>query len=112
MRRKNNQDAMNSMVSSDQNYWSKRGHLFLVADGMGGMRGGSTASKLAVKAVEDLWVKESPHWWVNVRCQMSSNGCRAELMECLAHLWLITLCRDVAWFEKTTAQSDRQVLAG
>ena len=51
MRRANNQDAFNTMVADDHEYWEKRGHLFVVADGMGAHAAGELASKLAADGV-------------------------------------------------------------
>jgi protein phosphatase len=51
IKRTENQDNM--FVSSDN-------RLLVVADGMGGMKGGSKASKLAILAVEKLWNERQP----------------------------------------------------
>jgi len=51
IKRTENQDNM--FVSPDN-------RLLVVADGMGGMKGGSKASKLAVTAVERLWGERQP----------------------------------------------------
>lgn len=51
IKRTENQDNM--FVSSDN-------RLLVVADGMGGMKGGSKASKLAINAVEKLWNEKQP----------------------------------------------------
>jgi len=48
MRRQNNQDSLNAMLAPDPEYWQQRGHLFVVADGMGAHAAGELASKLAV----------------------------------------------------------------
>jgi serine/threonine protein phosphatase PrpC len=59
---------------NQDNYWvSPDNRVFVVADGMGGERGGATASLLTVKAVEKLWNEEKP------------DGSQAELIE----QWLI-----------------------
>jgi protein phosphatase len=50
-KRSENQD--NFYVSGDQ-------RVFVVADGMGGERGGATASRLAVEAIEKLWSAQPP----------------------------------------------------
>jgi len=47
-RRRNNQDSYTTQLSSDQETWLSRGHLFVVADGMGGHAVGELASKIAV----------------------------------------------------------------
>lgn len=51
IKRTENQDNM--FVSSDN-------RLLVVADGMGGMKGGSKASRLAISAVEKLWAERQP----------------------------------------------------
>ncbi|MGD9680901.1 MAG: Stp1/IreP family PP2C-type Ser/Thr phosphatase [Candidatus Obscuribacterales bacterium] len=52
LKRKENQD--NFFVSEDN-------RVLVVADGMGGMRGGSRASKIAVEAVSQMWDSKKPH---------------------------------------------------
>lgn len=48
MRRKNNQDSFTVQLCSDKDEWAQRGHIFIVADGMGGHAVGELASKIAV----------------------------------------------------------------
>ncbi len=50
-RRSNNQDSMVSVLASSDEQWRRRGHLFIVADGMGGHAAGELASKLAVDTI-------------------------------------------------------------
>ena len=50
-RRQNNQDACVVQLSPDQATWQQRGHLFVVADGMGGHAVGELASKIAVDTI-------------------------------------------------------------
>ena len=58
MRRSNNQDSMAS-VEADEPTWRKRGHFFMVADGMGAHAAGELASKLAVDNVPHTYHKLS-----------------------------------------------------
>ena len=51
LRRANNQDASAVAVASSQEIWRSRGHLFLVADGMGAHAAGELASKIAADVV-------------------------------------------------------------
>ena len=47
MRRSNNQDSHSSVRASNAETWKQRGHLFMVADGMGAHAVGELASKMA-----------------------------------------------------------------
>jgi protein phosphatase len=51
MRRKNNQDSATVQLCGDHETWSQYGHLFIVADGMGGHAVGELASKIAVDTI-------------------------------------------------------------
>ena len=51
LRRTNNQDATAIAVAGSKAAFGQRGHLFMVADGMGAHAAGELASKLAVDAV-------------------------------------------------------------
>ena len=51
MRRANNQDAYSVALSDDLDGWESRGHLFLVADGMGAHVAGEKASKMAADGI-------------------------------------------------------------
>jgi PPM family protein phosphatase len=44
--------VQSSLPESDMRYGTERGHLFLVADGMGGHQAGEQASNLAVRTIE------------------------------------------------------------
>lgn len=57
MRRSTNQDAYEIALASDMEKWNKRGHLLLVADGMGAHAAGELASKLAADGVAHLYSK-------------------------------------------------------
>ena len=51
LRRSNNQDSFGTVISSSEDVWRRRGHLFMVADGMGAHAAGELASKMAVDNV-------------------------------------------------------------
>ena len=51
MRRMNNQDSYVLLPADDEQTWFDRGHLFVVADGMGAHAAGELASKLAADGV-------------------------------------------------------------
>lgn len=51
MRRSNNQDSYSVVPASDLPNWNERGHLFMVADGMGAHAAGELASKLAADGI-------------------------------------------------------------
>jgi protein phosphatase len=57
MRRANNQDSHVVVLASGPEAWAERGHLFMVADGMGAHAAGELASKLAVDGVPHLYYK-------------------------------------------------------
>lgn len=57
MRRQNNQDSLAVQVASDEEVWSRRGHLLVVADGMGGHAVGELASKIAVDTLPHTYLK-------------------------------------------------------
>jgi protein phosphatase len=59
MRRANNQDSRVVRTAEDREEWTKRGHFFMVADGMGAHAAGELASKLAVDGVLHLYHKYS-----------------------------------------------------
>lgn len=57
MRRTNNQDNFCVSLAQNAEQWSKRGHLLIVADGMGAHAAGELASKLAVDQIPLLLSK-------------------------------------------------------
>ncbi len=59
MRRANNQDSHTEVLAGDEEHWLQRGHLFIVADGMGAHAAGELASKMAVDHVSHLYQKYS-----------------------------------------------------
>ncbi len=56
-RRSNNQDVCVVRISTDEEAWKQRGHLFLVADGMGGHAVGELASKIAGDTIPHSFFK-------------------------------------------------------
>lgn len=57
LRRKNNQDSFTIQFSSTSEDWERRGHLLIVADGMGGHAVGELASKMAVDSIPLTYFK-------------------------------------------------------
>ena len=57
MRRANNQDNLSVTMASGLEQWQRRGHLFIVADGMGAHAAGELASKLAIDHIPHLYAK-------------------------------------------------------
>lgn len=58
LRRTNNQDSHAVVLASNQEIWNNRGHLFLVADGMGAHAAGELASKIASDSVPLAYNKQ------------------------------------------------------
>lgn len=59
-RRGNNQDSYAVQIAGNRDQWNERGHLFLVADGMGGHAVGELASKIAADIIPHTYTK-LPH---------------------------------------------------
>jgi protein phosphatase len=59
MRRPHNQDAHVLMPATDAEEWRQRGHVFLVADGMGAHAVGELASKMAVDNIPHIYSKHA-----------------------------------------------------
>ncbi|HEV3446952.1 MAG TPA: protein phosphatase 2C domain-containing protein [Gemmataceae bacterium] len=60
IRRGHNQDAHATLLASDDEQWQVRGHIFLVADGMGAHAVGELASELAVSIIPHTYHKYAP----------------------------------------------------
>lgn len=58
LRRRNNQDSFAVHLCAAEPEWNERGHLFLVADGMGGHAVGELASKLAADSLPHSFLKD------------------------------------------------------
>jgi protein phosphatase len=59
VRRSHNQDAHVLMPATDTDQWRNRGHVFLVADGMGAHAVGELASKMAVDNIPHIYSKHA-----------------------------------------------------
>ena len=57
LRRSNNQDSLCVALAGDERDWQQRGHVFMVADGMGAHAAGELASKLACDGVPHTYHK-------------------------------------------------------
>lgn len=57
MRRASNQDSMAVALAGDDRDWRSRGHLFVVADGMGAHAAGELASQIATDSIPHAYQK-------------------------------------------------------
>jgi PPM family protein phosphatase len=57
MRRASNQDSLAIALADDDREWRRRGHLFVVADGMGAHAAGELASQLATDNIPHVYLK-------------------------------------------------------
>jgi serine/threonine protein phosphatase PrpC len=57
MRRSNNQDSYAAVRASHEDAWRQRGHVFIVADGMGAHAVGELASKMACDLIPHNYMK-------------------------------------------------------
>ena len=57
LRRANNQDSYVVVPAAETETWQRRGHVFIVADGMGAHAAGELASKLAVDTIPHTYHK-------------------------------------------------------
>ena len=57
LRRSNNQDSYAVALAGSPEAWARRGHLFMVADGMGAHAAGELASKMATDTVPHTYQK-------------------------------------------------------
>ena len=57
VKRSHNQDAFTVQTAPDRDHWERVGHLFIVADGMGGHAVGEKASAKAVQEIPLTYVK-------------------------------------------------------
>ncbi|MBI3464105.1 MAG: serine/threonine-protein phosphatase [Planctomycetes bacterium] len=76
MRRSNNQDAFRTLLATGPEQWRQRGHVFVVADGMGAHAVGELASKLAVDSIPHTYNKlvQLPHAQAIVKSFQDANA--------------------------------------
>ncbi len=60
IKRSHNQDSYAIQLASDEEGWLQRGHLFLVADGMGAHAVGEKASEQAAHVIPHVYQKHAP----------------------------------------------------
>src|SRR3989442_15771328 len=60
IRRSHNQDAYTTILAKTRDAWRDQGHLFLVADGMGGHAVGEKPSQQAARDIPPTFLKHPP----------------------------------------------------
>lgn len=78
LRRSNNQDSFAVVLAGDEQDWYQRGHVFMVADGMGAHAAGELASKLACNNV--------PHTYHKLLDRPPPDAIRQAITEANAHI--------------------------
>ena len=78
LRRSNNQDSLVVVPASSELEWYRRGHVFMVADGMGAHAAGELASKLACNGV--------PHTYFKIADLPAPETLRQAIVETNAHV--------------------------
>ena len=73
MRRANNQDSYAALLATDLESWQKRGHVFVVADGMGAHAAGELASKMAADGI--------PHNYYKMRDESAPDAIRKTIRQ-------------------------------
>lgn len=72
--------------NQDSFYISPDERVFVVADGMGGVKGGAEASRIAVETIQELWKEDAPHptdeaeirkWLLDAVARANHNICDA-----------------------------------
>lgn len=61
LKREGNEDAFAMQICSSYREWNRLGHLFIVADGMGGHEVGELASKIAIDTIPHVFQKSKLH---------------------------------------------------
>src|SRR4051812_19232088 len=78
LRRSNNQDSFAVVMAGDSQDWNQRGHLLMVADGMGAHAAGELASKLSCSGV--------PHTYHKLLDRNPPDALRQAITEANAHI--------------------------
>lgn len=78
LRRSNNQDSFAVVMAGDSQDWNQRGHLLMVADGMGAHAAGELASKLSCSGV--------PHTYHKLLDRSPPDALRQAIIEANAHI--------------------------